>query len=226
MISALVSAYYATDFLPTRLKNLERIIPRAQVVVICRRYSAEYEIAISHWATNKTMYDIQTTTDIPTLYKAWNIGIGWAKGDYLTSANCDDYTYFNGLSILSEYLDSHPGIDLVYGDCHLRDEHGIHDWKRGPSDLERGINRVGVMPLWRKSLHDRFGLFNETMTVSGDYEFWLRCQRGGAKLHYIPRTIGVYWKRKDSLEHRHKAEMQAENMQIREAVLYDGGGQA
>ena len=213
-VIALCSAYYAEKFLYNRLRNLSQLLPVPEIDVICKEYSAEHEIAKKFIGRNCFIF---TTRDIPTLYAAWNMVIEHATREYLTSANSDDFTYPNGFNLMSRYLDCHPDIDIVYGDCDILVEDEIFSWKRGDADLENGKNRVGVMPMWRRSLHERFGMFDESLTVSGDYEFWLRCVRGGAKIAHINQTVGLYWKRKDSLENRNKAKMKAENELI-EAV--------
>lgn len=216
-ISALVSAYYASDFLAERLRNLAVLLPPPEIIVVCKSRSLEEEISQKYLDRRPSIFEIHTTKDIPTLYKAWNIALTWAKGEYLTSANCDDHTYPNGLNAMCRYLDAHPDIDLVYGDCDILFNGIIQTWKRGESDLLNGINRVGVMPMWRKSLHDRFGMFEETLEVSGDFEFWRRCVLGGAKIAHIDTTVGLYWKRSNSLENRNKATMRKEDRRIKNA---------
>jgi len=211
-VTALVSAYHAEKFIKKRMANLTSLKPAPEIFVICQWDSAE-SLAISKYECSYVL-----TPDTPTIYKAWNIGIAHSEGDYLTSANCDDLFYPQGLNVMQAYLDEHPDIDLVYGDCDMRVFDKVFEWKRGESDLENGINRIGAMPMWRHSLHTRFGLFDESMTVSGDYEFWLRCVRGGAKIAHINETVGLYWRRNDSLEHRNKDAMKSENALIREIV--------
>ncbi len=214
-VTALVSAYYAEKYLDARLKNLEKLLPTPEIMVICKSKSMEELIIKSHGKYWRYI-NVISTDDIPTIYDAWNVGIGYSSSDYLISANCDDLFYPQGLNVMSKYLDTHPEIDLVYGDCDMRvnDVLGIIPWKRGDSDLEHGINRIGAMPLWRRSLHDRFGMFDESMIVSGDYDFWLRCHKGGAKFHHLNETVGLYWKRADSLEHRNKAARKLEDARI------------
>ena len=49
------------------------------------------------------------------------------------------------------------------------------------------------MPLWRKSLHEKNGYFNEKYTSAGDLEFWLRCIRNGSTFKRIPEILGTYY---------------------------------
>ena len=48
--------------------------------------------------------------------------------------------------------------------------------------------------MWRRSLHDAFGAFDESYQYAGDYEFFLRCLAGGARIKRIDATTGLfYW---------------------------------
>ena len=38
---------------------------------------------------------------------------------------------------------------------------------------------TGAQPVWRKSIHDKIGLFDENYEVVGDYEFVLRAVSRG-----------------------------------------------
>ena len=48
-------------------------------------------------------------------------------------------------------------------------------------------------PVWRRSLHKRFGHFDETMHSASDWDFWLRCASLGAKFELIPEVLGSYY---------------------------------
>ena len=47
--------------------------------------------------------------------------------------------------------------------------------------------------MWRRSLHDKFGFFDEKMFSASDAEFWLRCYHGGAKFKKINEILNVYY---------------------------------
>lgn len=214
-VTALVSAYYAADLLEGRLRNLRE--NGATPVIVCQAGSEEDEIADS-------LMEVRLkTTDVPTLYLAWNLGAQLSDSDYLTSANCDDRFYAGGLDALVSYLDTHPDVDIVHGDCDVKENGHIHPWARPGESVSLQACRVGPMPVWRRSLHARFGYFDMSMKVAGDYDFWLRCVTGGAKVAHIDKVVGLYWRRGDSLEHRYPEELQRENAIIRERYRYAAG---
>jgi GT2 family glycosyltransferase len=53
--------------------------------------------------------------------------------------------------------------------------------------------------MWRRDLHDQFGLFDETLKSSGDTEFWLRALAKGAKFVYYPEVTAVYFHNPEGL---------------------------
>jgi glycosyltransferase involved in cell wall biosynthesis len=198
-ISAIISAYYCAQFLEKRIDNLQG---QCEIVAVCQKDSAEHKILI-----DKKVDVIVLTDDIPTIYKAWNLGIKAAHGDYITSANSDDRHYPGMLRKMADVLDKYKSIALVYSDIDTTNEiDGVvtgqfKNRQRDFIDLLT-ICFVGPMPLWRKSLHDKHGWFDEEYHVAGDYEFWLRIGAADERFFYLPEAVGIYVDRPDSAEHR------------------------
>ena len=49
------------------------------------------------------------------------------------------------------------------------------------------------MPLWKKSLHDRFGYFDESYKTASDSDMWLRSCVGGAIIEMVNHPVGLYY---------------------------------
>ena len=47
--------------------------------------------------------------------------------------------------------------------------------------------------MWRKSLHDKNGYFNDAYKSAGDWDFWLKCAFEGSKFVKHPEVLGVYY---------------------------------
>jgi glycosyltransferase involved in cell wall biosynthesis len=120
------------------------------------------------------------------IYAAWNIGVSMARGEYITNANMDDLRAPDSFERQAEVLDRYPWVDVVYQDFlyTLDDTLDFETVARfgfksdlpivTPANLMR-YNSPHNAPMWRKSLHDEVGLFDEYLRSAGDYEFWLRC---------------------------------------------------
>lgn len=213
-VAALVSAYYAERYITRRIENLlEQHIP-LEIAVVARCDSAEAKVAEKYGVI------LIQTYDIPTIYRAWNLAILDTTAKYLTSANCDDLFYPGGLEAMVEELDNHPEVAIVYGDVDRFDERTgqCQRWIRPDGDINLLLQRClpGAMPMWRRSLHDKYGLFDSRYHVAGDYEFWLRVVSRGERMRHVDYLIGQYTWRPDSAEHRDIDLARAETRQVRE----------
>lgn len=215
-VSALVSAYYCAGYLEERIANLAD----CEIIVVCKNNSPEYWIA-------KQYKDVKLiiTPDVPTIGKAWNEAARLATGNYLVTANADDAFMPGGLEEMARVLDDNPQVGLVFSDVMRRDGANSVHWKRtnfpeGEVDadaLREELSRrsfIGPMPMWRKELHEKLGCFDERMIVSCDYDMWRRMAENGVGFWYIPRALGEYLYRDDSLEHRNIAAMRKEMEQL------------
>ena len=204
LVTAIVSAYASAGYLRGRLENLlsQTLGDRLEIVVI-DSCSPENDAEIAReYARRDPRVRVVRTPERETIYKAWNRGVEMARGKYLTNANADDILREDALERLAAELDSHPGIDLAYGDFWITHE---------PNQTFRGSRRIGYslkpefdrsimlsgchmgpQPMWRRSLHDRYGLFDPEFHAAGDYEFWCRCVAGGSVFRHVPEFLGLY----------------------------------
>lgn len=195
-VSCLLSAYYGADFLKRRMDNLlsQRGV-EFEILVACAEGSREQEILQEY--DYESIILLQVTEDVPTLYATWNELISVASGEYFTNTNSDDILYPGALEFLAEALDKNPKEDIVYANSDIinkvnGDPVNRHLWPQGTFfDLVHGCF-IGPMPMWRKSLHSKYGLFDAEMFSSGDYEFWLRVTKEGAGMLHLERVIGAY----------------------------------
>ena len=116
------------------------------------------------------------------IYDAMNKGIRRATGDVVGLLNADDFfTSADVLERVAATLESQPQTDAVYGDVHYV----------VPTDLTRSVRyyssrpfrrswmRLGFMPAHpsfycRRSVYERYGLFDTSYRVAADFELLLR----------------------------------------------------
>jgi len=208
-LTGLLSTYYDLPLLQGRLDNLlTQDGVDMEVVVIAGIESDEIDI-IREWRVDnyEHRFKIIHTNDVPTLYDAWNQGIAIASGEYLTNINTDDRLYPGALQKMIDVLDSDSSVGVVYPDVDRVHEidgepFGTFSWVEGDMAVLLKGCFLGPMPMWRKSLHDEYGLFDGDFHSSGDYDFWLRIANAGVKFHRIAEPLGRYFDRKESIEHR------------------------
>ena len=202
-VTAIISAYYAEDYLQGRIENLLAQTEKIDIIAVAQKDSAETGI-LARFPQVK----IIQTDDIPSVYAAWNIGIKEPKTPYVTNANSDDRLAPNAIGKMADILDKETTFGLVYPDVSIVGEIGgnpIGEYRWGEGGLKELIKGcfIGPMPMWRRRLHERYGYFDEHYTSAGDYEFWMRLMSYGVKFYHVRgETLGVYLKHKDSIEHR------------------------
>lgn len=134
-----------------------------------------------------------------TIYKAWNEAIKLSSGEYLTNINLDDRIDPKCYEIYAHELDKDQSIDLVYSDGYQTNlinksfaPHPRIGTIYKPEFSKKNLKNnclPSFNPMWKKSLHNKYGLFNEKFTIAGDWEFWIRIAKNNIKFKKI---FGVY----------------------------------
>lgn len=175
----------------------------------------------------------------PGLYECWNIGIRLAQTDFVSNANVDDLRHpdhvrllknelrsNNGTSVAAtavvpffQYIDEIKAIDSTkpwyaeqagifrFEDLARLEQGADGFWKLIPHNIPH------CMPVWRKSLHERYGFFDEKKYGTyADWAFWLKVMKAGEVGYLSHRAYTYYFvnqnshnRRGDHLEKLHKA---------------------
>ena len=135
-----------------------------------------------------------------------NMCINNAEGELLTTAPVDDIRDNNFIIYtIRNIINYKDEVDLVYGDClqttkenenmilnssnNLLYEHSINEFSR-----ENMIKCLpGPMPVWKKSIHEKIGLFRTDIKYPIDWEMWLRMVKAGFKFKKIHKILGLYY---------------------------------
>ena len=128
------------------------------------------------------------------IYDAFNKGIKNSTGDIIGFLNSDDTFYDkNSLQLISEAFDDNT--DCVYGDIVYTDnkEKIKRVWKG--SQFKKGAFKKGWMPAHptfycRRSVYEKYDLYNDTYKIAGDFELMLRFfEKHDIRSKYIPHTL-------------------------------------
>ena len=214
-VSALVSTYNSEKFLRGCLDDLTAQTlwtqNRLEIIVVNSGSKQGEAYILRDYLARGVDLKVITSLREP-MYTAWNRAIRIATGDYLTSANTDDRHKPDALEIMANKLDANPDAALVYADCYVTPTEnavwgGAHkisheapytegrlNWPDFDPALLTRMCFAGPQPLWRKTMHDVAGYFDESYLVAGDFEMWLRMVATGARFERIPDVLGLfYW---------------------------------
>jgi GT2 family glycosyltransferase/glycosyltransferase involved in cell wall biosynthesis len=230
-VSAIVSTYNSERFFRGCLDDLinQSLYRSGELeIVIVNSGSVENEESIVKEYQSKYDNFKYLKTEKEYIYSAWNRAIKLSSGRYITNANTDDRHRYDAFEIMANQLDQNENIGLVYADQFVTyrenetfDTHtasGYFEWPEFDRMQLIHCAICGPQPMWRKTLHENFGYFNDSLVVSGDYEWWLRIS-DKVLLKHIPEKLGLYFLSDESIEHRHNNEMISETIRIRKQYL-------
>lgn len=140
----------------------------------------------------------------PGIYGVWNIGVELSTGEYLTNANLDDRHAPWAYEKQAASLFSNPDSDLVYSNMLITDkpnETWVSNTSNGKQynfpnfsyDNLKMVNMPHAAPMWRKSMHEKYGKFNDKYKSAGDWEMWLRAAQLGSIFHKMDEPVGLYY---------------------------------
>lgn len=145
----------------------------------------------------------------PGIYGVWNIGAKMATGKYLTNTNLDDIRSPDQIEVMVNCLEKNPHIDLAYSESYVTTvgnetfEKNSSKGKTYPiTDFSKPAMikcLPGCMPVWRKTMHDKAGYFDESFRYAGDHEMWLRAVRAGCEFKRVIGAHGLYYMNPDGL---------------------------
>jgi glycosyltransferase len=131
------------------------------------------------------------------IYFAMNKGLAMASGDVIGILNADDLYADNEVIAKVADVFKDPSIDATYADLVFVERDDVstifRTWKSGP--FKRSSMYNGWMPphptfFVRRSMYEKFGLFNTALRSAADYELMLRfLLKHEINLSYIPQTI-------------------------------------
>ncbi|MGB2868019.1 MAG: glycosyltransferase family 2 protein [Bacteroidota bacterium] len=125
---------------------------------------------------------------------AFNKGIGMSTGEFIQLLNSDDYLPPEKIERSVARLQANPKAGYVFGDIVKIGEDGKQERIEGDPHFPQWIRfTMGRLNhptiLARKSMFDRYGLFDERWHVAMDYDWLLRLYRRGTSGLYSPDVV-------------------------------------
>ena len=207
-VSILTSVYNGDEFIRPFLEDITRqtiFEEKCELVLINANSPGNEEEVIKEYLEkypNNIIYE--KLDEDPGIYGTWNKAIELSSGEYVTNANLDDRKAPNSIEAHAKTLFTNQDVDLVYADSFITNspnetfEENTSQGRRykfeqfSKEAMLRG-NQPHNNPMWRKSLHDKNGLFESDYKSAGDWEFFLRCAFAGSKYKKLDQPLGLYF---------------------------------
>ena len=169
-------------------KDLEIVLdhndPSEEEVKLVEEYNEQYD--------NILHIKVEGVDPIGT---SMNRCIEYATGDYLCIWNVDDLRTPDSIEVMAKALDENPDVDFVYGNYVIVPKFGSTegqyvDESGREEELTTGMI-LGPYFMFRKSLLEKSGVFDEQLVQGADYDLALRLAFNAKGLH-LPINLGYY----------------------------------
>lgn len=220
-VSVVLPCYNGARFLRASLDSvLAQTFPDWELIIVddCST-DGSGEIA-DEYATRDARIRVVHNSVNRKLPGALNDGFAIARGAYFTWTSDDNVAKPNWLSTLVQYLDNHPGTDMVSACMDFINEDGntIGKLHRSPdveyqSRLAYECN-IGAAFMYRRETATRVGKYDENMFCAEDYDYWVRIGLGG-KIDYIRDNIYMYRRNSGSLTATQQERIWAKTLAIK-----------
>ena len=143
----------------------------------------KYESKLAWWVSEKD----KGQTD------AINKGFAQAKGEILAWINSDDTYEPGAVSAAVRYLQEHPEVGMVYGDCNFINESGrvigkFNSVQTSYHLLRQGYSHIPQQTMFfRANLWKQVGPLDPTFYFAMDYDLWTRIA-ARSEIKYVPQT--------------------------------------
>ncbi len=124
---------------------------------------------------------------------AINKGLTKARGEVLAYLNSDDVLELDAVEKVVRFLQKNPEIDMVFGKAHYIDENnqitGEYKTSDNLGDLSSGCIICQPAAFWTRRVSRRIGLFDETLQLTMDYDYWLRMFASKTPIAYFDQFL-------------------------------------
>lgn len=203
-VSVITSIFKAGDFILDFLQDIKRqsIFHECEFLLLDAGSPDNEFVAIEPYLSYPNIKYVNIGNC--SIYEAWNKGIEMSSSDLLSNWNTDDRRSYNSLQKQVEFLENNPDSDCCYGATIVsRRPNEIFEFCQsnemmpileGTLENQFLFNSPHCLPVWRKSIHERFGLFDTNYISAADYDMWFRVLKNGGKLSKMDIISGLYYR--------------------------------
>ena len=126
------------------------------------------------------------------IYNAMNLGVLQCdSSSFVGILNSDDEYVEESLSIINQHLENDD--ELIHGICEIIHEsgeiehHGLHHSFLPYKSIYHPTVFIS------KETYERFGLYDEKISLAADYDYFLRLYRSNVKMKYLPEVISRFY---------------------------------
>ena len=200
LVSVIIPVYNGASFLAGAIENVlvQNYQPFEIIVVDDGSTDATAQVAASY---PKGVHYIHQANAGPSA--ARNRGIKLAQGSMLAFLDVDDLWSDHKLKLQTAYLQANPTVEIVQGQIQTMQLSGVDSSDKPQFEITsapyRYIN-IGSA-LYRKTVFEKVGLFDEALTDSEDTDWFIRAWEKGVTKAVLKEVTLFYRKHNANMSH-------------------------
>lgn len=231
-LSILTSIYRGEKYLAGFFENLrsQTMFPRCEIVLVLNEASQEEIKTAEEFASEyRSQVQLQQLNKVGTLGASWNRAWQVAQAPYLALWNVDDRRTPDSLDRQLAALEEHRDWVLCYGDYVTVFDYGEEKGKLrsapayNPGYFRRAFAQGGAFWVFRDSIGEQVGYFDEQFQVAADMDYSFRMASGGLRMGRCEGLLGYFTDAGQGLSTRegaHRSAIERTAIQLRYGV-YD-----
>ncbi len=154
------------------------------------------------------------TTELPNLPTALNASIQATRSKYYARMDADDISHRDRLKVQLKYLESHPKVQIVGGFAREFqtgqnvEQGNLKQMPTSYTEMERWFHYrnpfVHASVVFRMSVFETLGYYNEDFSTDQDLELWARVFRMKIRVANVSETV-VYFRTDNMISNRSKS---------------------
>lgn len=208
LVSVIIPAYNCSEHISEAIESvLAQDYPNKEIIVVDDGSTDETTDILASYEEKITLVKQQNSGSAA----ARNTGIKASHGEFIAFLDADDLWFPGKLSLQTEYMLAHKNIGLVYHDWivwspesngtyapltppPLKDDkfsivEECSGWIYGKLFSDSIIHTTSAM--LRKTLIDKAGMFDESLRIGEDYDYWFRVSRY-TQIHKLKAVLSAY----------------------------------
>ena len=189
-ISVIIPSYNGETYLAEGIESIMR-----------QQYEPLEIIVVDDGSTDKTAqiaqsfplvrYEYQFNSGGPA--KGRNRGLDLAQGELIAFLDQDDLWPEHKLEIQLAYLESHPNLEIVLGQIQIMRFVGlVNDRPQFETTTEDWANLLLGSGLYKKSVFENVGRFDETLPISDDLDWIMRAREAAVSITILEDVTLFY----------------------------------
>lgn len=200
LVSVIIPVYNGASFLAGAVENVLAQKYQALEIIVVDDGSTDATADIAVGYPNEVCYVYQSNAG-PSA--ARNRGIELAQGELIAFLDVDDLWSDHKLNLQTAYLKANPTVEIVQGHIqtmHLAEPVSLHKPRFEITSAPYHYINIGSA-LYRKSVFDKVGLFNEALTDNEDTDWFIRAWENGVSKVVLDEVTLFYRKHTSNTSH-------------------------